>query len=228
MLYRETCICDRKVAPVAGFMFKNSEPISQQEFNLVVDEFKKSEDMRDELWDKCLNLLNYGNKMFEIEAYILLLATWGFSYFRFVMIKMKLDIFRKILKEINPYFDGLQYYKFPEANFNDPNLKNKIVYIYEKLRYYDAVKQTGATKIMALKNPDLFVMWDTEIRRYYGISDRATASDYIDFLDMMKEKFKNLIRCTPKSIDEYNYIVTQSKVKEQKLLKLSRKAIKGI
>ena len=52
MLYRETCICDRKVAPVAGFMFKNSEPISQQEFNLVVDEFKKSEDMRDELWDK--------------------------------------------------------------------------------------------------------------------------------------------------------------------------------
>ena len=225
MLYRETCICDRKVAPVAGFMSKKLEPISQQKFDKVIKRFKKSEDMRDELWYKCMNLLNYDNKKFEVEAYILLLATWDFSYFRFVMIEMKLDKFREILKEVNPFFDRLHGCKFMEVDFSSSELQNKIKFIYEKLRYYNAVKQTGATKIMALRNPDFFVMWDTEIRKHYGINDRTTASDYISFLIGMQGKFKNLKRCTPKSIDEYNYIVTQSKAK---LLKSSHKAPKGI
>lgn len=50
--------------------------INQKSFNKILSQFTTIEDMRDELWDRCINLLKNG---YEIEAYVLMLATWNFA-----------------------------------------------------------------------------------------------------------------------------------------------------
>jgi hypothetical protein len=92
---------------------------------------------------------------------------------------------------------------------------------------------TGATKIMHLKHPDLFIIWDGYIRgvktkKYYDFVDprvikagwkrkkyKETGEGYISFLRDMKEAFSNiivdyeklkLVKPVTKAIDEFNYM----------------------
>lgn len=80
---------------------------------------------------------------------------------------------------------------------------------------------------MALKNPELFVMWDTEIRKIYKISNKATPADYLKFLRKMKEVFgyiKWRDKNTPiaKAIDEYNYVEADKMRKLRKVVEKNR------
>ena len=86
--------------------------------------------------------------------------------------------------------------------------------IYGELKNH--VRQTGASKIMALKNPHLFMMWDTRIRKLYHIDNKGNPDDYIEFLGRMKGeiidiKWHNKGKSFAKAIDEYNYVKTQGK-----------------
>jgi len=183
--------------------------ISQKEFSRTLRKFPEIEDMRNQLWDRALGFLNTG---YEIEAYILILATWNFAGFRFFLKKFNLNKFRKTLKKLNPIFNKLKNKTFESIDVKDPELRKDIKLIYAKLK--EIAKQTGATKIMALKNPKLFVMWDTEIRGIYKINNFASPDDYIVFLEKMKEKFKNIKwkskkKPLAKAIDEYNYVLAE-------------------
>ena len=97
--------------------------------------------------------------------------------------------FRKTISEINPIFEKLKNEKFETADFD--KLREDIPFIYNKLN--ELVKQTDAAKIMYFKNPNLFVMWDTKIRKKWGIRQiRTTAEDYINFLKLMKQNFSHI------------------------------------
>ena len=41
---------------------------------------------------------------FEVEAYVLILATWNFARFRYFMKIFDLRKFQKVIKQINPIF----------------------------------------------------------------------------------------------------------------------------
>jgi len=148
-------------------------------------ENKPRKDLRGEIYPICLDLVKKG---LEIEAYLLFLSTWNFAAFRYVMTTFDLGEFKKTLKKIEPLHRRLRRMKFKTANFDKHEAEIKT--IYSELAAIDGIKMTGAPKLMHLKNPELFVMWDNRIRTYYGFR-KGDAKDYINFLKLMQEKFKN-------------------------------------
>jgi hypothetical protein len=82
------------------------------------------------------------------------------------------------------------------------------------------VDQTGASKIMHFKQPELFVMWDTAIRRHYRVPTVCTAEDYVEFLRCMRRTFGHLAwmpkdRTFAKAIDEYNFVLYSQHAKKE-------------
>ena len=189
--------------------------ITQEEFERKINRFPEFEFTRGSLENSFTTLINKG---LEIEAYLLLLATWNFAGFRYVLKNFDLKKFKEAIKEINPVFDKLKEERFEDADFD--KLKKDISFIYDKLK--GLVKQTGATKIMYFKNPNLFIMWDMGIRKLYKFpQNHTTAEDYINFLKLMQKEFSNLKcenqnRSFAKAIDEYNFVITQERIREKK------------
>ncbi|PKL72319.1 hypothetical protein CVV26_02025 [Candidatus Kuenenbacteria bacterium HGW-Kuenenbacteria-1] len=181
--------------------------MNQLKFEKTISEFQKIEDARDQLWDRAKVLIEKG---FEIEAYILILATWNFARFRYFMKNFDLREFDEVIKRVNPIFKKIENTQFENTDLTNNIVATDIKYIYDQLK--KIAEQTGASKIMALKNSKLFVMWDTEIRKIYKIDNKGDADDYIQFLIKMQEYFKDIrwVGKTPplaKAIDEYNYVI---------------------
>lgn len=181
--------------------------MDQIEFEKTILEFQKTEDARDQLWDRAKVLIEKG---FEVEAYILILATWNFARFRYFMKNFDLREFQEIINRVNPVFKKLENTHFEKIDFTDNAVVIDIKFIYNQLK--KIAEQTGASKIMALKNSKLFVMWDTEIRKIYKIDNRGEVDDYLQFLIKMQKCFENIKWSgkTPplaKAIDEYNYVI---------------------
>ena len=183
--------------------------IDQENFNNTVKKFSKIEDARDLLWNKSKNLLLNG---YEIEAYILILATWNFAGFRYFLKKFDIKEFEETILNVKPIFENLKKFDLMGADLKDDKIQDDIKFIYSEFK--KIVGQTGASKLMALNNPKLYVMWDTEIRKIYRIDNSASPDDYINFLIMMRGKFNNIVwnnKRTPlaKAIDEYNYVLAE-------------------
>jgi hypothetical protein len=143
------------------------------------------DDLRNEIYFICLNLME---KDLEIEAYILFLSTWNFAAFRFVMTSFSLENFKKTLRNIEPLYRKLKDLEFRTLDID--KYGNEIKEIYSALASINGIKSTGTPKLMHLKNPKLFVMWDSYIRKYYGFR-KGNAEDYLDFLKLMQTKFGN-------------------------------------
>ncbi|MCD6219244.1 hypothetical protein J7K43_02530 [Candidatus Calescamantes bacterium] len=189
--------------------------ITQKEFEERVNKFEELEDARSQIYDMAMNLIKNG---FELEAYLLILSTWNFAGFRYVLTSFDMNKFRRTISEINPIFEKLKNEKFETADFD--KLKGDISFIYNKLN--ELVKQTGATKIMYFKNPNLFVMWDINIRKMWNIPQtHTTAEDYINFLKLMKQNFghikwENKETSLARAIDAYNFVVTQEIIRNKR------------
>ena len=148
--------------------------MDQIEFEKTISEFQKIEDARDQLWDRAKVLIEKG---FEVEAYILILATWNFARFRYFMKNFDLREFQEVINRVNPVFNKLENTHFENIDLTDKTVVIDIKFIYNQLK--KIAEQTGASKIMALKNSKLFVMWDTEIRKMYKINNKVDDDDYI-------------------------------------------------
>ena len=189
--------------------------INQKEFEEEADKFSNLEDARSQVYDMAMNLIDKG---FEIEAYLLILSTWNFAGFRYVLKIFDINKFKRAIEETNPIFEKLKDEKFETADFN--KLREDISFIYNK--FNPLVKQTGASKIMYFKNPNLFVMWDMNIRKMWKIpQNHTTSEDYIDFLKLMKKEFghidwRNKETSLARAIDLYNFVITQEKIRAKK------------
>jgi hypothetical protein len=144
---------------------------------------------------------------FEKEAYLLILATWNFAGLRYVMKSFDLNDFEDAILETEPYFARLAGISFQKACFD--SIREEVEAIYD--RFQPSARQTGVSKIMHFKNPNLFVMWDTAIRKHYGFRYRTTARNYLEFQKEMQNRFGHLKwtcrdKTLPKAIDEYNFL----------------------
>ncbi|SRR6266852_3806306 len=140
----------------------------------------------------------------EIEAYLLILATWNFARFRYFMKTFDLETFRQTVTATRAHFDRLASYSFQTADFDA--LADDITPVYDKFRLI--AEQTGASKILHFRQPKLFVMWDTDIRRSYGLE--SSARDYILFHKYLQSEFGHLTwsredKTFARAIDQYNY-----------------------
>lgn len=142
----------------------NSFMKSTQQFN----ELEK----RGSLYDRAINLINNN---FEIEAYILILATWNFARFRYAVNNFDINGFEETLNNLNPYFEKLKNEDFRTINID--HYKEEITEIFNKLSSIKGIEFTGASKIMHLKNRSIFIMWDgfikgAKAKRYYDARAR--------------------------------------------------------
>jgi hypothetical protein len=189
--------------------------ITQQKFEATISDFDNLEPTRSPLYGMGLNLLNAG---FEVEAYLLILATWNFAYFRYILTKFDLEAFRRVIKNTDPIFQRLKKYKFELADFDA--LAHDIKSVYAPFK--ELVGQTGAAKLLHFKHPGLFVMWDTDIRRRFKIPNASSPDDFIVFLKKIKSEFGHIHwsrhnRGTlAKAIDEFNFVVAHRDKKTRK------------
>ena len=166
------------------------------------DELEK----RGSFYNMARNLLIKG---YEIEAYILILATWNFARFRYFVTNFDLKDFKEKIKvDWEPIFNDLKNEKLQLADFN--KIGDKVKELYDSISQFMGIGYTGASKTMHLKNPELFVMWDIRIREeIYKLG--KSPEDYLKFHKQIQQKFKNIKwddkkKTFAKAIDEYNYV----------------------
>ena len=111
-----------------------------------------------------------------------ILSTWNSARFRFAMKDFDLDAFIDTVKKLGPYFQKMQYEDFRTINID--KYSNNIIHIFQTLANIKGIESTGAPKLMHLKLPKVFVMWDRHIRKAYGYAN-GDAVDYVAFLKHM-------------------------------------------
>ncbi len=149
-----------------------------------------------------------------IKGILLLLYTWNFP----AKETKKLD-FQNVRKIINNTKDDLKSLEKYSIRTADKGAWEKIEHVFDKFK--NLFGQTGASKALSLLNPELFVMWDTEIRRQLkkrklilGIMNGEKGEYYVIFLKGIQkiiEEYRipeNLPQNSviAKKVDEYNYV----------------------
>lgn len=157
-------------------------------------------------WGSYPMFLKLMEKDCEIEAFMFILSTWNFARFRYAMRDFDLETFIKEVKKLAPLFQKIQKEDFKSISFDKYSLEIK--QIFNVLANIKGIEKTGASKLMHLKLPGVFVMWDGYIRKAYGYNT-GNADEYISFLKKMQKMFsKTKIksdRTLAKLIDEHNY-----------------------
>ena len=142
------------------------------------------DELRDRIYWWSLDLIHEGQ---TLPGIVLLLATWNFAYFRYHMRDFPLAEFERLLKDCHfEQFDGRN---FETIDLSDHTTAESIKRIFESLAGLEAIRSVGATKIMHLMAPKVFVMWDTSIRKHYGA--KHTGNGYLDFMATLQKMYKN-------------------------------------
>jgi len=178
--------------------------MDSEELREACEEFKKEEG-RASFYDLALEIVDDH----PLQASVIILAVWNMNRFRFMASDTRnLVNLRKAIKDCKPLFEKMKGMHFRTVKFD--YIKDSVEAIYSKLSSVYGVEYTGASKVMHLLNRDLFVMWDTDTRDEYGFSD-ASSADYVSFLKLMQDKFKNIEWSVPnktfaKAVDEWNQV----------------------
>jgi len=196
--------------------------IELETFKKSIEKFDKLES-RTNFFASAQKLLKNG---FETEGMLLILATWNFALFRYETKKFDIDRFSSTLAKLEPHFQKLSSESFATINLDD--YAKSIKFIYTTLSNIKGIQYTGAPKLMHLKCPNVFVMWDGYIRgeksrKYYADLKvfkssvlpikkyKTDAQSYLEFLKDMQVVYGKLpLECKgktlAKAIDEYNYV----------------------
>ena len=130
---------------------------ASSQFNLL--------ERRGSFYDMARRLVQAG---YDVEGSILFLATWNFASFRYAATDFDIDGFRDLLKsELADDFQALVHCDIQHVDLEAQG--PRIERMFDRLASMKEVLYTGATKVMHLKCPELFVIWDAYIR-----GERAT------------------------------------------------------
>ena len=160
-----------------------------------------------------------------VKGVLLLLYTWNFA-----AKKTKKLNFRNVGELICNSKDDLIFLEKYSISTADIHAWSVIRSVFDQFR--NVFGQTGATKALSLLNPELFVIWDTAIRKRLkkelipGIRNGENGEYYVTFLKGIQkiiEQYRIAEKLpqnsiVAKKIDEYHYvrIVMNKKVKRPK------------
>ncbi|MEM2179118.1 MAG: hypothetical protein QXI49_07555 [Candidatus Methanomethylicaceae archaeon] len=106
----------------------------------------------------------------------------------------------QLTKQLHNYkeaFQKLLNKSLLNINFDNEEIKNAIKKVYNSVK----IKHIGATaisKILHLLNPELFVMWDDDIRKKYKVA--GNEKGYLEFLKLVKREIEEVIEDKAKKI----------------------------
>lgn len=201
------------------------------DFDYIRKDFEREEN-RAPFFDMSSRLLDAG---LRTEACVLLLSTWNFASFRYVVNKFDrtkfdetMENFNSIIQDIKDVrFTDKEFLNLPEATFEKIESAFNVLQEYKiknNGREIPVIGPTGASKLMHLSYPELFIIWDGYIRgeksdnAYLNVNQTLCKSGwkrqkhkyapdvkgygvgYVRFLKQMKEDFGSLI---PAYTDKY-------------------------
>lgn len=138
------------------------------------------------------------------EAYILILATWNFAGFRYIVTNFDPNNFQDDLVQIEKnYFEKLEVYNLKRISLDGANItliKETFIAI-ANCGKPNRIGPVGASKIIHLRLPDLFVMWDNAIRRGYKKDDYK--EEYVRIRDKLGPSLHNFKRWEEREAKEY-------------------------
>ena len=159
----------------------------------------------------------------EVECLVSFVNSWS--------TRMKKDIpaIRCALNEILPDLNQLRRKSVLDVDLCDQSTSELICRSFNRLARFGSRKSpTGASKMIHIVYPKLFVMWDGAIRGGYGFGGKYEGEQYTDFLRRMqrlanyainqvekecgvsREDAIESLRCDghtiAKALDEYNYV----------------------
>jgi hypothetical protein len=169
-----------------------------------------------------------GNDWYEdvstIKGILLLLYTWNYAPKETK--KLNFQKVGELLRNAKHDLKSLEKYSIETA---DDDAWGVIKRVFDQFR--NVFGQTGASKALSLLNPELFVMWDTAIRKrlnkelIWGIKNGERGEYYVIFLKSIQNIIKEyrIAEKLPqnsvvaKKIDEYHYvrIVMNKKVRHR-------------
>jgi hypothetical protein len=198
-------------------------PLTVEDLQKASEEFSARVEKPGGFYDMARGLLEKGC---EVEGCVLLLATWNFPRFRWVISTFDVDPFKACLEELKDDFAVFATWTIQMINLDEH--RARIEKIFARLAAIDGIEYTGAPKIMQLKCPELFVPWDAYIRgdkpetlyaklaivkeNKWALRKYASSgSGYMSFLLDMQKRFGELdypmgIKSLAKVIDEFNFV----------------------
>ena len=127
---------------------------------------------------------------------------WNVRFFETLSKETKKNLEKEILRAYNECkfdLEKLNRKKLSKLNFNKNG--NLIKRIYSTFSIMTSIGYTGAAKVLHILKPNVFMMWDLEIRRaYFKINNniRDPAKFYLKFL----QKSKKIINAILRLVDE--------------------------
>jgi hypothetical protein len=199
-------------------------PITWEDLLPAVEKIRSFE-KRGIFYDLALGLVRAGH---DVEGCILFLATFNSQRFRVAASDFDIDGLKNLLNcELRADFEILARYSIRDIDLNEHG--SRVEMVFNRLKQIKGIECTGAAKVMQLKCPELFVMWDRYIR---GQVDEKLYKDlpcvasrkwsyheydengkgYVTFLSDIQNRFRGLpdnptvCRTLAKSIDEFYYV----------------------
>lgn len=126
------------------------------------------------------------------------------------------------LRNSNEFFQKLRGLDFLDIKFNEEVI-SAIKGVYESAKVKN-IGPTAISKVLHLLNPELFVMWDADIRDEYGV--KGSANGYIEFLKKMQNEIDEALEEEAKNRGYSKGEVARKICKELTSEKLSREFIK--
>jgi hypothetical protein len=130
-----------------------------------------------------------------------LLLIWNSLYIRFLPLKIRQSLEKDLMNAYETVRNDIALIegeKLQSIELRDSNKADKVCTIFRCFQEHRSVGVTGASKTLHLINPDLFAMWDSEIRKNFHKlhSDKRHSVDqcYLEFLKQMQEIVKGLLQ----------------------------------
>lgn len=145
----------------------------------------------------------------------ILLLIWNAVYYQRLNEEIKKDVENEILialRNTKNDFSSLSKEKLETINLNNRSVFEKIKKIFISFARHKSIGITGASKAIHLINPQLFMMWDNEIRKNYHRYHRSltnsesyerhscsnkpddAAKCYIEFMRTMQDIAKDILK----------------------------------
>jgi hypothetical protein len=198
-------------------------PITVPDLQQASEQFETRVEKPGGFYDMARGLLQKGC---EIEGCVLILATWNFPRFKWVVSSFDADALRGSLKELRDDFAALEDCSIQKIDLAEH--RSRIEKIFNRLAEIEGVEYTGTPKLMQLECPELFVPWDAYIRgekldTFYDklplVKENKwllhkydkSGAGYVTFLSDMQNRFRELVYPTgsktlAKAIDEFNFV----------------------
>jgi hypothetical protein len=132
----------------------------------------------------------------------LIIITWNVVGFQLLPRDVRGRLEEDIIDAYKSARDHLQLLRgrrLENLDLNDEVLSQAIKNVFQIFSSKESIKSTGASKILHLLNPHIFMMWDERIRKAYhvlhtGHNLNNVAECYLQFLKQSQEIVREVLR----------------------------------